>query len=211
MAQNPPKLSQSTLSIIIPVHAKDEEHLKTLLPRIQNQGHEIIISREDSRAKALNIGATKASRKFLWFLHADSELESNAAEILQQSLAQKEEQLHYFKLAFSGTDSKLKLNALGANMRSKLFGAPFGDQGLALRKDLFFKIGGFPEDIAIGEDHLLVWHAKRYGIKLAQTPATITTSSAKYATNGWARTILLYQRIWISQAIPQALLAMRGR
>lgn len=48
------------------------------------------------------------------------------------------------------------LNAIGANVRSKVFGLPFGDQGFLIRKEVFTNLGGYPVDCYYGEDHLFV-------------------------------------------------------
>lgn len=209
MAVDSSKVTPEQLSIIIPLREGDKAD--SLLTQLEGCGAQVILSSEGSRAKSLNIGAAKAQHKFLWFLHADTVLPENAFEALQQSLHKNETALHYFRLAFANDGPRrIDLNAKGANLRARLFGTPFGDQGLSIRKDLFFSTGGYPEDAQYGEDHLFVWLARRHGIALNEVPATLITSARRYREHGWVRTTLLYQWLWITQALPQFwLLLMR--
>ena len=64
------------------------------------------------------------------------------------------EALYYFSLKFD--DGRiLRLNSLGANLRSRLFSLPYGDQGFCLSKELFLRIGGFPENVkSVSYTHL---------------------------------------------------------
>ncbi len=198
------------VSIVIPLAPGDSAD--GLKKQLQNSDAEIIIMSEGTRAKSLNTGAAQAGRKFLWFLHVDTVLPENAIAALEKSLQEHEGHLHYFGLKFSeGGPALMGLNAFGANLRSLLFGAPFGDQGLCVRKDLFFKTGGYPENAAYGEDHLFVWHAKRHGIKLACVPATLETSARAYKEKGWFGLTLKRQYLWIRQALPQWWKLVRGK
>jgi hypothetical protein len=100
--------------------------------------------------------------------------------------------LHYFDLAYDGghlTNS----NSLGANIRSRLLGLPYGDQGFCISKNLFNKIGGYPEDVPYGEDLLFIRLAKRAGIKLNRVPSKLLTSARKYKQYGWLKLTVLRQ------------------
>ena len=113
--------------------------------------------------------------------------------------------LHYFDLAFSGDGPPLmRLNERGVWVRSHLLGMPFGDQGFCLRRDVFFGLGGFPEDVPYGEDHLLVWRARQAGVPLRCAPATLLTSARKYGERGWLRTTARHVYLTYRQALPEA-------
>lgn len=196
------------VSIIIPLAPAETEQSK-LLDDLKNVQTEIICSSEYSRAKSMNAGALKTANDFLWFLHADSRLDQDALVKLEQSLSKNPNNLHYFDLAFDGGGLP-SINALGANMRSRFLGIPFGDQGFCLSKTNFDKIGGFPEDCSIAEDLLFLWKARRLGIQPNRIPATITTSARKYKKRGWLKLTVLYQWIWIKISIPQAWKLFRG-
>ncbi len=156
------------------------------------------------RARQMNRGATAASRQFLWFLHADSRINTIAIERLQDALRKIPEAMHYFQLAFQPDGPRLsRLNAWGANLRSRLLHLPFGDQGLCLSKESWCRLGGFDELLAHGEDHAFVWNAHRNRIALRPVPAQIATSARKYSRDGWLRTTCLHLLRTATQAAPQ--------
>jgi glycosyltransferase involved in cell wall biosynthesis len=179
------------VSIIIPT-APDETAQQQLLNDLKQLNNQIIISAEGSRAKSLNVGAVKASDDFLWFLHADSRVSTENIFALEQALKKRSNVLHYFDLAYDGghlTNS----NSLGANIRSRLLGLPYGDQGFCISKNLFNKIGGYPENVPYGEDLLFIRLAKRAGIKLNRVPSKLLTSARKYKQHGWLKLTVLRQ------------------
>lgn len=173
------------VSIIIPVAPGETAH-EQLLSDLKFLNNEIIISSEGSRAKSLNAGAARASHSFLWFLHADSRVSADNIMALKQALSMRSNALHYFDLAYE-EGGLPALNALGTNIRSRLFDMPYGDQGFCLSKSLFDRIGGYPENAAYGEDLLFVRLAKRAGIRLNRIPSYLLTSARKYNQNGWLK------------------------
>jgi GT2 family glycosyltransferase len=95
----------------------------------------------------------------------------------------------YFRLRFLADGPRLTfLNAWGAHFRSRVFGLPFGDQGLLMPRRIFDALGGFDESVTAGEDHDLIWSARTRGIPLLPVDAPIFTSARKYAERGWWRT-----------------------
>lgn len=179
------------VSIIIPIAPLELAH-ERLLDDLKHLGTQIIVSSEGSRAKSLNAGAAKARNPFLWFLHADSRVSEENLVDLEQALARRSNALHYFDLAYE-EGGLATLNAWGANIRSRLCGLPYGDQGFCISKTLFEKIGGYPEDVPYGEDLLFVRRAKKAGIRLGRIPSKLTTSARKYSQQGWLRLTLLRQ------------------
>ena len=186
------------LSIVIPLAANETEQ-HNLLADLEGCGAEIIPCTDTSRASSLNLGAAKSSGEWLWFLHADSRINPDNIRALEQSLKQFPSALHYFDLAF---DLKwLRYNATGANMRSRLFGLPFGDQGLCIKKSLFDTLDGYSEDCPYGEDLLFVWQARLAGIPLQRVPSKLLTSGRKYQQRGWLQLSLLYQWRWMKLSL----------
>ena len=208
-----PVKSPEQLSIIIPL-AHDETQHKQLLADLQTYSQEqaeIIPCSNQSRAKSLNTGAAEANGEWLWFVHADSRISADNIQALEQSLEKYPDALHYFDLAFDR--QFLRGNALGANLRSRLLGLPFGDQGFCIKKNLFNQLGGYCEDTAYGEDLLFVWQAHQARIKLRRIPSTLLTSGRKYQQQGWLKLSLFYQWRWMRMSFPQLLklIAMRIR
>ncbi|MCB1178496.1 MAG: hypothetical protein KDK36_13000 [Leptospiraceae bacterium] len=196
------------ITIIIPLLPKEEnkekieQHLKQILP----EKVDFILSCPDppgNRAYALNKGAEKASGEFLWFLHSDSILDSSHVLYLLDSIEKYPERMHYFLLEFFPSSLRMKFNSIGANLRSKILGCPYGDQGLCVKKDIFHSIGGYPEDQKYGEDHVFVWRARQRGIKLNMIPLYLQTSDRKYRLNGWFKITLLHQFLFWKQMLPE--------
>lgn len=176
--------------------------------------HLILVQSCAGRAMEMNAGSKFASGRFFWFLHADSQFTKEALDALDLSLIKNPQALHFFRLTFikEGEVSALTgLNQWGARIRSEFFKVPFGDQGFCISKDNFHCIGGYPEDVRVGEDHVFLWHARQQGIKPMCTKAELFTSARKYDSIGWGRLTLKYQYLWIKQAIPEFLkLYLRG-
>lgn len=138
------------------------------------------------RAAQQNAGATTGTRDWLWFLHADSQLAPGTLSALAGFMQRNEAALGYFELRFLDDGPALMpLNALGARLRSAWFGLPFGDQGLLLPLSTFRQLGGFDTALPKGEDHDLVWRARRAGVPLRAVGAPLYTSARKYAERGW--------------------------
>lgn len=193
------------ISIIIPV-GPGENALEALLKDIRpiEKEAEIIVIGGSSRAKQLNEGARKAMRDFLWFLHADSKLMPKTIKALLKSLGKNPQALHYFSLRFLPDGPPFMfINEIGCWIRSRILGVPFGDQGFCVSKKTFETIGGFPENVPYGEDHLFVWRARQKKIQLRCTGASLYTSARRYAKKGWAKLTWNYACLWTRQAWPE--------
>jgi hypothetical protein len=153
---------------------------------------------ERGRALQQNHGAARALGEWLCFLHADSRLDSRALHALA-TLSQQEPALYYFDLRFFDGPAALRLNAAGANLRSRVLGLPFGDQGLSLPRAAFERLGGFDTHLARAEDHALVWSARRAGLKVRPLRARLATSGRRYAQRGWALTTLRFLALTLAQ------------
>lgn len=175
------------VSIIIPIAPNETQH-KILLGDLKNIDAEIIISSKGTRAKSLNAGAAKAKNNFLWFLHADSRVNTENLNNLRKFIGENPEALHYFSLT-----GLLVLNTWGANLRSHLLGLPYGDQGFCLSKMQFEKADKYPENIPYGEDLIFVRQAKQASIKLNHIPSKLRTSARKYKEHGWLKLTALRQ------------------
>ncbi|MDX1625132.1 MAG: hypothetical protein R3323_01350 [Wenzhouxiangellaceae bacterium] len=220
MPPNPPDLS-----IVVPV-APGEQAWPGLLSRLDEAGAmdgcdeacEIVLAAAEpappslpaavrwiegpfGRAAQLNRGACAARGAALWFLHADSRPDPEAI-VAARTWPVQESRLAWFDLAF-GDDGPpaVRLNAAGANFRSRWLGLPFGDQGLLCSRMLFDELGGFDEDFGLGEDLDFVVRARRSGARLQRLPGTVVTSARRYRRHGWlstsARHAWLTMRLWL--------------
>lgn len=164
------------------------------------------------RAIQLNVGAQATQKDYLWFLHADSRLTPGSLAALEKTMHKNPHALYYFDLAFRPDDSKLmSINAAGVWFRSHVLKIPFGDQGLCIFREIFEYLGGFSETVAYGEDHLLVWEARRANVPVIGTGHAITTSARKYEKNGWLSTTLSHLYLTAKQALPESIHLVRSR
>ena len=153
------------------------------------------------RARQLNLGGRVARGRWLWFLHADSRLLPSTLPALQRFLGAHHDAFGWFDLRFRRDGPRLAgLNAFGANLRSRWWGLPFGDQGFVLRRSRFAELGGFDETVDCGEDHFFVWQARAAGLVPRRIGAPLATSARKYAEQGWLRVTLRHGRLTLAQA-----------
>lgn len=157
------------------------------------------------RARQQNAGAAGLDHDWLWFLHADSRPTAATLAALQAFIAADDDAVGYFDLRFLDDGPALmRLTELGASWRSRSLALPFGDQGLLLRRERFYELGCFDESRAYGEDHALVWAARRQGIPIRRIAAPLYTSARKYREHGWLTTTWRHQRLTWLQAWAEA-------
>lgn len=154
----------------------------------QNQFENIkLVHSASGRAQQMNIGAAKASSEMLLFLHADTEFPAGGlSEIYGRTWGR-------FDIEFVDNIQPkyrvLDLVAKMINWRSRVSGVATGDQAMFVSKNLFHKVGGFPdipimEDVAISK--LLKHHYDPHCSRVK-----VGTSARRWQQNGVVRTIIL--------------------
>lgn len=120
-----------------------------------------IVSASKNRALQMNVGAGEANGETLLFLHADTILEEGALEAVQDCA-----NTGYVGGCFTHKiDSDriiYRIIEASGNLRAKLFGVFYGDQGIFVRKDVFIKMGGF-DDVRLFEDVIFSKRLRREG------------------------------------------------
>jgi len=154
---------------------------------------------EKGRAAQQNAGAAAASGEILLFLHADTELPANWDFIVRSALEKQWVSLGAFRFAVKERLTGIGAVEWGTNIRSRLFGMPYGDQGFFLRRDTFEAIGGFP-DQTILEDVELVRRARRLG-KIVTVQEKVLTSGRRWQKCGVFRTTMINQLILLGAAL----------
>jgi rSAM/selenodomain-associated transferase 2 len=150
-----------------------------------------IIASGRGRALQMNAGASAARGEHLLFLHADTLLPQDADRLIDGALAQRA--WGRFDVQITGSHPMLRVVAAMMNLRSRLTGIATGDQALFVRRDVFQRIGGFPQQ-PLMEDIALSRRLKRVG-----TPAClhsrVITSGRRWEQHGVWRTIALMWRL----------------
>ncbi|SHJ15911.1 hypothetical protein SAMN05444000_105190 [Shimia gijangensis] len=161
-----------------------------------------VIETKPSRGAQLRRGCDVAKGEWLLVLHADSCLQDGWTNIVQAHLGQH--RAGFFKLRFEGGGVMAAMVSGWANLRSRVFGLPFGDQGLLISRKLYEDVGGYPE-FAVMED---VAMARALSGCLVALDCRITTSAERYHEQGWlrrgARNMLLQLR-FLAGASPEKL------
>jgi rSAM/selenodomain-associated transferase 2 len=138
----------------------------------------------------LNAGAKSATGDFLLFLHADTRLPGDAYECLEKAFRSKEVAGGCFCVRFDRSKPRsLGIVAAGINLRTRITHSATGDQAIFVRRDVFEKVGGFPE-WPLFEDVEFVTRMKRAG-RFAVIRVPVTISSRRHVRCGVLRTVLL--------------------
>jgi rSAM/selenodomain-associated transferase 2 len=115
-----------------------------------------LIKAPKGRASQMNAGAKEARGEWLLFLHADTILPDGAIQRLNNMESQTEIRAGGFMHQFSCDDWRLRLISFLDNVRCIRSRIVYGDQALFVRRELFEKLDGFPnqpilEDVAFCE------------------------------------------------------------
>ncbi len=191
-----PQLESTSVSEIVLVRTDQDDAIIASLPAKARE-----IRSMAGRARQLNAGAAASTGDWLWFLHADSRLTPNTMAALQRFIGTNREAIGYFDLRFLDDGPALTaINTFGTWWRTRLFCLPFGDQGFVMPRRVFDELDGFDERLPSGEDHALVWTARRAGVRIKPVGAFIHTSARKYAQRGWWKTTRQHLALTWTQA-----------
>lgn len=140
-----------------------------------------LVTAPPGRGSQLAAGAQAATGDWLLFLHADTVVQTGWVEAVRHHIALGPVKAGYFKLRFDSPHPMAGTTASWANLRSRLFALPYGDQGLLIHRALYARAGGYPP-IPLMEDVVL---ARNLRGKLREMDAVALTSAAKYDAEGW--------------------------
>jgi len=151
--------------------------------------HVRLVTAPQGRGSQMNAGARLARGELLVFLHIDTGFTSVHFAVLRQSARDPEVKAGAFYLRLTPPTPFLRFIAWGANWRCRLFGLPYGDQVIFVRRSLFFALGGYahrrPEDLD------LVLRLRRLTrLRLLDPP--VTTSGRRWLQHGNLRTLGSY-------------------
>ena len=196
------------ISVIVPVLDEEKTVAATLQVLVALSPHEVIVvdggsgdrsreicqrfavklfTAERGRARQMNYGAARARGDVLMFLHADTRLPSSAFDDIAAAMSDP----HYvggrFDVELAGAHWMLKVIGALINCRSRATKIATGDQALFVRREVFDRMGGFP-DIALMEDIAFCRALKRLG-GVACLRSRVITSARRWERDGVWRTI----------------------
>lgn len=207
-----PPLEPRRLSVVIPTLNEAQSIARVLLAVAGAENCELIIADggsqdatidiarsfearivrcQSGRGRQMNAGAAIASGGALLFLHADTLPPKNFRSIVWSTLDEGAA-AGAFRLKIDSPRRAYRWVERGANFRSRL-GMPYGDQGLFLRAELFYQLGGY-QHWPLMEDYELIRRLRRYG-GLKLTAESVKTSARRWEKLGVLRTTLTNQAI----------------
>ena len=158
----------------------------------------VVVRSERSRGRQMHAGALAARGDVLWFIHADTRPCSTATHQMIAALRSAAVAGGNFTLAFDGsTFGAHLLNFLQPLM--KLLRCYYGDSTIFVRRDVYFRLGGF-QPYPLFEDADLIGKIRTAG-RFCSLPGLVTTSSRRFEGRSflatctqWSAMQLLY---WI--------------
>jgi rSAM/selenodomain-associated transferase 2 len=199
----------ASVSVIIPALNEEKIIGTVLVDSIARRPHELIVvdggsrdrTREISeqlgavvitgvpgRARQMNRGAEQATGDILLFLHADTRLPPGAFPDIIAALADPRYLGGRFDVELDGDHWLLKLIGAMINHRSRITKVGTGDQAIFVRREVFARMGGFP-DIPLMEDIAFGRALKRLG-GIACLRSRVVTSARRWESEGVCRTII---------------------
>ncbi len=171
----------------------------------------IYLSSFPCRGLQLNTGARRASGEVLWFLHADATLPEDPLSAIGAALA-KDACGGFFRFRFDGSRPwPAPLLERMVEFRVRSGGIPYGDQGLFMTRDAYWRSGGYPP-WPLFEEVPLVRNLRTLAPFVALEEA-IGVDPRRWERDGWWRRSLanrwLATKFWLG--IPPGTLSERYR
>jgi len=178
-----------------------------------------VIRASGGRAVQMNAGAAVARGTILLFLHADTllpdtrlpdtRLPDGVMRILESAMSEGEHVWGRFDVNISGKSPLLHLVSAMVNLRSRWSGIATGDQAIFVKRSVFERIGGFPEQ-PLMEDIEFSRRLLHYS-RPACLREKVMTSGRRWERYGVWRTIFLMWRLrWAYwRGVPAEILVRR--
>lgn len=206
----PDKPNEPSIAIVVPV-LNEAEFLHAVLSQLKGiAANEVIfvdggstdgtddllrasgvqwVSSLAGRAAQMNCGASKTKSDILLFVHVDTAINSSHIEAIRHAMRDEKIAGGRFDVHLSGTHPMFRVIEYMMNLRSRLTKISTGDQAIFVRRKVFERLGGFPDQPLL-EDVEFSRKIKCAG-RLASLRQCVETSSRRWEQHGVLRTIVL--------------------
>lgn len=208
-----PRMRRMTLAIVVPT-LNEEDAVRRHLPAALAAADEVIVSDGGSRdgtveiarrlcarvvegppgrGGQLNRGAAATDADILLFLHADTTLPPDGADLVRETIAGGALG-GAFLLRFDVDRPAQRLGERLINWRTRRFRVPLGDQAHFATRETFERLGGY-RDWPILEDLDFALRLRRLpGMAVIASP--VTTGARRFIEQGTVRTVAINWLIW---------------
>jgi rSAM/selenodomain-associated transferase 2 len=155
-----------------------------------------LINAPRGRARQMNAGARASHGDALVFVHADTMVPLTFAADIATALSDAAVVGGRFDVELDASALPYRIIGTMISLRSRISRTGTGDQAIFVRRDVFDRLGGFPE-LELCEDLEFSRRLKRAG-PVACLRARVTTSARRWSRDGVTRTVL---RMWLIRAM----------
>lgn len=149
---------------------------------------DVVMSFPRGRARQMNAGAHVADGEVLLFLHADTDLPQGFLRLLSDAFNDPQIVGGRFDVRLDAEGWSFRMIETLMNVRSRVTKISTGDQAIFVRREVFQKMGGYP-DLELMEDIEFSRRLKREG-RIACLRERVMTSARRWQRDGVARTIV---------------------
>ncbi len=163
-----------------------------------------------NKAEALNLGARRARGEVYWFLDADTPAPLGFDGRIAEALADSRVVGGAFGFALEGPGWSLRLVEWLNRVRYRIWPRYFGDQGIFVRREAFWEVGGFPDRL-MEASHLCLNLRRRRGRLRLISEVPMVTSSRRFLKGGVLRTLARDAGLWARDMIGLSIEAEAAR
>jgi len=156
----------------------------------------VLITASRSRALQMNAGASASHGDALVFVHADTLVPRTFAKDIAAALSDPAVVGGRFDVKLDATALPYRIIGAMISLRSRISRTGTGDQAIFVRRDVFDRLGGFPE-LELCEDLEFSRRLKRAG-RIACLRKRVTTSARRWNRDGLVRTVV---KMWMIRAM----------
>lgn len=154
-----------------------------------------VVKSKKGRAYQMNKGASISKGDILWFVHSDSIVDLNSITYIEKCITKGYVGGGFSLYFYDFNTLFMKYIRVTSNIRACIFKIFYGDQGIFVEKNIFNRIGGYP-NLYIMEDLEFSKKIKKIG-KMKLISKKIGTSARRFKKGGQFKTHLLMHKLRI--------------